>query len=273
MEVVLAAGAVIADGEGRLLLVKRGRDPQRGRWSVPGGRVEPGETLEAAVAREALEETGLHVTVGRELWTVRLPTGDGREFEIHDFRATPVGGALRPGDDADAATWVAPSELHRLRLTTHLVTHLRRGGVLAPLPYVDEHAVAVEATPDAVWSALGRVVETAGAPRFARLLGCEDAEASGPRPLAEESVVPGFHVIVADRPARLSLAGRHRFSDYELEFRIDELGPDRTRLRAETRARFPGVLGSAYRMVLMGTGAHVRATRGMLARVKRLAEV
>ena len=55
-------------------------------------------------------------------------------------------------------------------------------------------------------------------------------------------------------------------------FRIDELAPGRTRLRAETRARFPGRLGSGYRTVLMGTGAHVRATRAMLARVKRIAE-
>jgi acetyl-CoA carboxylase carboxyl transferase subunit beta len=65
MEVVLAAGAVIADRHGRLLLVKRARDPQRGRWSVPGGRVEPGESLEAAAVREALEETGLRIEVDR----------------------------------------------------------------------------------------------------------------------------------------------------------------------------------------------------------------
>ena len=59
MEVVPGASVVIVDDDGRVLLVKRGRAPQRGRWSVPGGRVEPGESFEAAAAREALEETGL----------------------------------------------------------------------------------------------------------------------------------------------------------------------------------------------------------------------
>lgn len=130
MDVVLAAGAVITDGAGRVLLVERARDPQRGRWSVPGGRVEPGESLASAAAREALEETGLRIEVGHELLTVRLPTGDGREFEIHDFSATVVGGVLEPGDDAADARWVSPDELHTLPLTTHLLDHLRRAGIV-----------------------------------------------------------------------------------------------------------------------------------------------
>lgn len=272
MEIVLAAGAVVTDPQGRVLLVRRDHDPQRGRWSVPGGRVEPGESLGEAAAREVLEETGLRVEVGRELWSLRIPAGHGREYQVHDFAATVVRGRLAPGDDAADARWVAPEDLHSLRLTVHLMDSLRRADVVPPLPHVDDHAVVIDASPDAVWSALERVVETAGAPRFARLLGCEDTEASGPRPLAEQSVVPGFHVTEADRPRGLALAGRHRFSDYELVFRIDELGPGRTRLRAETRARFPGRLGAGYRLALMGTGAHVRATRGILARVRRTAE-
>ncbi|HEX6954448.1 MAG TPA: NUDIX domain-containing protein [Agromyces sp.] len=272
MEIVLAAGAVVTDPQGRVLLVRRARDPQRGRWSVPGGRVEPGESLEQAAAREVLEETGLRVELAGELWSVRIPAGPGREYQVHDFAATVAGGDLAPGDDAADVRWVAPAELHSLRLTDHLTDHLRRAGVVPPLPHLDDHAVDIDAPADAVWAALERVVESLGAPRFARLLGCDDTEASGPRPIAEQSVVPGFHVTAADRPSELALAGRHRFSDYELVFRIDELGPGRTRLRAETRARFPGRLGSAYRMVLTGTGAHVRATREMLARVRRTAE-
>jgi acetyl-CoA carboxylase carboxyl transferase subunit beta len=271
MEVVLAAGAVITDGEGRLLLVKRGREPHRGRWSVPGGRVEPGETLEEAVAREAHEETGLQVEVGRELWTVRMPTGDGREFEIHDFLTRPMAGVVRAGDDADAAAWVAPGDLHRLRLTTHLVSHLRRGGVLAPLPHVDEHAIEVAADREAVWRALERTVERAAPSWFATLSGSEDGARSGPRPLAEWSTVPGFHVIAAERPSRLALAGRHRFSDYELDFRLDELGAAGTRVRAETRAVFPGPLGAAYRTVLLRTPLHRFATRRLLSHVARSA--
>lgn len=272
MEIVPAASVVIVDGDGRVLLVKRGRAPQRGRWSVPGGRVEPGESFEAAAAREALEETGLEVAVGRELWAVRIPTGDGREFEVHDFAATVTGGGLRPGDDADDARWVPAGDLHAMRLTPHLVDHLRRAGIVPSPPHVDEHAVDVTAEPATVWSALERVVESVGSRWFTRLLGCEDTSTSGPRPLQERSSVPGFHVVATERPSQLALAGRHRFSDYELVFRIDDLGGGRCRVRAETRAIFPGWRGAAYRAMLMGTGVHARATRGILTRVAREAE-
>jgi len=80
--VVLAASAVITDDAGRVLLVLRGTEPEKGRWSVPGGSVESGETLAEAAAREAFEETGLRVSVGRELWCVTIPAGDGRVFEV-----------------------------------------------------------------------------------------------------------------------------------------------------------------------------------------------
>ncbi|MCQ3997213.1 NUDIX domain-containing protein [Aeromicrobium sp. 636] len=128
---VLAAGAVIVDPAGRLLLVRRGHDPGRGLWSVPGGKVEPGETLAEATAREVLEETGLDVTVGRELWVARVPTGDGREYEIHDFVARVVGGTLRAADDADDAAWFEPGQLERLPLVDTLLDHLRRAGFVA----------------------------------------------------------------------------------------------------------------------------------------------
>jgi 8-oxo-dGTP diphosphatase len=129
MDVVLAAGAVIRDDEGRVLLVLRARDPQRGRWSVPGGRVEPGEDLPEAAAREAYEETGLEVAVGPELWRVTVPIGDGRLFEVHDFAATVVGGTLTPGDDAADARWVRPDELSTLPLTADLAVYLARAGI------------------------------------------------------------------------------------------------------------------------------------------------
>lgn len=128
---ILAAGAVITDDGGRLLLVLRGREPGRGLWSVPGGRVEPGETLRDATAREVLEETGLTVDVGPELWIAHVPTGDGREYEIHDFAATVVDGRLAAADDADDVAWFAPEELAGLPLVESLLEHLDRAGLLS----------------------------------------------------------------------------------------------------------------------------------------------
>jgi hypothetical protein len=144
------------------------------------------------------------------------------------------------------------------------------------LPYVDEHAIAVAAEAEATWEALLRTVDTMGAPRlavrFAALLGCEDREAAGPRPLREGSATVGFHVAAAVPGAELALAGRHRFSDYALVFRLDRLGERETRLRAETRAEFPGLSGSAYRALVIGSRGHVVATRRILNAVKRRAE-
>jgi hypothetical protein len=140
------------------------------------------------------------------------------------------------------------------------------------LPYIDEHAVTIDASRQAVWRSLVEMPDAMISPTFARLLGCADSEASGPRPLAEGSIVPGFHVVTADEPSELALAGRHHFSDYLLVFRLDELAPGRTRLRAESRAAFPKARGAVYRMLLMGTGGHVLVTRRMLAAVKRRAE-
>lgn len=132
VDLVLAASAVVVDAEGRVLLVKRGAEPERGRWSVPGGGVAPGETLAQAAEREAFEETGLHVQIVRELWVATVPTGDGRQFEIHDFLATAIGGTLMPGDDADDARWVASDELDGLPLTTGLAGYLERAGLIPP---------------------------------------------------------------------------------------------------------------------------------------------
>ncbi|GAA4058408.1 NUDIX domain-containing protein [Agromyces indicus] len=131
MDTVLAVGAVITDADGRVLLVRRAHEPQRGRWSVPGGRVEPGETLEAAAAREALEETGLRVLVGRELWTIRVPAGTGIEYEVHGFAAAVLGGTLDHGDDADDARWVPSGDLPGMRLTTDLLELLRSAGIVS----------------------------------------------------------------------------------------------------------------------------------------------
>lgn len=144
------------------------------------------------------------------------------------------------------------------------------------LPHVDEHSIAIEATPDAAWDALLRVVEgsfaSGASATGARLLGCADTAASGPRPLASGSVLPGFHVEAAERPRELALAGGHRFSDYALIFRLDRQEEGRTTLRAETRAVFPGLKGSAYRTMVIGTRMHVLVTRRILGAAKQGAE-
>jgi hypothetical protein len=144
------------------------------------------------------------------------------------------------------------------------------------LPQVDEHSVEIAAAPEAVWNSLLKVVEGSfGSPatgRAARLLGCADASASGPRPLAAGSAFPGFHVEAAEPRGELALAGSHRFSDYALIFRLDELDDRRTRLRAETRAAFPGLKGAAYRTLVIGSRGHVLVTRRLLGAVKQRAE-
>jgi 8-oxo-dGTP diphosphatase len=125
---ILGASAVIV-ADGAILLVQRGHGPQLGRWSVPGGRVEPGETLAEAAAREAYEETGLEVRIGEELWDLTIAAGDVT-YEVHDFAATVTGGTLRAGDDAADVRWIPFDELDQWPLTDDLLGYLTRGGIL-----------------------------------------------------------------------------------------------------------------------------------------------
>jgi len=145
------------------------------------------------------------------------------------------------------------------------------------LPRVDEHSVEIAAGAEAIWEALLRVVEgsfgSARTARVARLLGCADVDAAGPRPLDTGSALPGFHVESAIRTEQLALAGSHRFSEYALIFRLEELSGERTRLRAETRATFPGLPGRTYRALVIGTRGHVLVTNRLLRAVKRRAEL
>ena len=123
-------GAVIKDGQGRLLLIKRGHAPGAGLWSLPGGRIEPGETDTEALVREMREETGLEIAAGRLIGTVRRPAQDADVLDIRDYEATVTGGTLHAGDDAADARWVAASELESLPITEGLVETLTDWGVL-----------------------------------------------------------------------------------------------------------------------------------------------
>jgi 8-oxo-dGTP diphosphatase len=129
--VIPCVGAVIKDDQGRLLLIKRGHEPGAGLWSLPGGRIEPGETDAQALVREMREETGLAVQAGPLLGSVRRPAPGGNVLDIRDYGATITGGALRAGDDAAEARWVAPGDLAGLPITEGLVEALTDWGVLS----------------------------------------------------------------------------------------------------------------------------------------------
>ncbi len=123
-------GAIITDRAGRLLLIRRGHEPEAGRWSLPGGRVEPGETDQQAVVREVREETGLTVTCGELVGEVTRPAPGGRVLAIRDYRATVTGGQLAAADDAADARWVDPADFAGLALTSGLLRALSGWGVV-----------------------------------------------------------------------------------------------------------------------------------------------
>lgn len=124
-EGVPCVGAIAYDRTGRLLLVQRANEPGRGLWSLPGGRVEPGETDAAALVREMAEETGLVVEPGALVGRVRR----GR-YDIADYRCRVVGGSLVAGDDALDARWCSAADLERLPLVPQLRETLRAWGAL-----------------------------------------------------------------------------------------------------------------------------------------------
>lgn len=120
---VVGVGGVVIDA-GCVLLVRRAHAPRQGEWSLPGGRVELGETLLEAVRRELREETGLDVAVGPLVECFdRIHRDDaGRiryHFVIADYLCRVTGGTLRAGDDAADAVWVAPDALPGYQVNAH----------------------------------------------------------------------------------------------------------------------------------------------------------
>lgn len=111
------AGAIVFDGAGRLLLVRRGNPPSLDRWCEPSGRCRPGESAADACVRECLEETGLHVRVIRTAGAAAI-VDDGIRYDIEDFVCAVVGGSLQAGDDAAEARWVDAAEFAALPLAT-----------------------------------------------------------------------------------------------------------------------------------------------------------
>lgn len=115
-------GLIVSEG-GYLLLVLRANDPGRGKWSVPGGRVEPDEDDETAVRREVAEETGLSVTVDRLVGVVERPAPNGT-YVIHDYLCTTYDDGARAGSDAADVRWVSPNEFGALNDSGDLVDQL-----------------------------------------------------------------------------------------------------------------------------------------------------
>jgi 8-oxo-dGTP diphosphatase len=118
---IVGVGAVIVRG-GKVLLVKRRYEPLAGRWSIPGGTLELGETLETGVAREMQEETGLEIEVGPviEVFDRIILDADKRvryHFVLVDYLCWPIGGALQAGSDVDEAVMVDPASLDEYDLT------------------------------------------------------------------------------------------------------------------------------------------------------------
>jgi 8-oxo-dGTP diphosphatase len=132
---IRCVGAVVFDAAGRLLLVRRAREPGRGRWSVPGGRVESGETDAQAVMREVAEETGLVVEIVQLLGSVQRQAPGGAVFDIYDYCCRVRGGTLHPGDDAEDARWCDRQTLATLPVVAGLIEALTDWRCL-PLPSV-----------------------------------------------------------------------------------------------------------------------------------------
>jgi 8-oxo-dGTP diphosphatase len=131
LPLVPCVGALVHDAAGRLLLIRRGHPPHEGLWSVPGGRVEPGESPEDAVEREVREETGLRVRVGAEVGRIRIPAG-AVVYDVVDFACTLVDPGERPvaGDDASDVVFADAAAFEQLVCTPLLVETLGGWGVL-----------------------------------------------------------------------------------------------------------------------------------------------
>jgi len=126
----LGVGALIFEGA-KILLVERGKEPLKGYWSLPGGILETGEKLEAAIRREVLEETGLEVEPLSifEIFERIMPDAGGRpeyHYVLIDYLCRPMGGRLQAASDVSRAEWVAEQNLGQYRLTEGTLAVIER---------------------------------------------------------------------------------------------------------------------------------------------------
>jgi ADP-ribose pyrophosphatase YjhB (NUDIX family) len=131
---LLGVGSVIVS-DGRVVLVKRGSEPDYGFWSVPGGLVNKGESLREACARESLEETGIVVEVKKILEVLNRIVYDDRgrvqyQFVIVDFLTEPIEGELKASTDALEARYVNFEDLKQYKITESVKDLLRKAGIM-----------------------------------------------------------------------------------------------------------------------------------------------
>ena len=128
---VVGVGAVVVR-DGKALIIKRAHEPRKGEWSLPGGLLELGESLQDAVRREIKEETNLDIEVGPVIETFdrvhRDEDGKIRyHFVIVDFVSWPKGGQAVPGSDADGVAWVTAAEIDEYKVNAHAKAVILRG--------------------------------------------------------------------------------------------------------------------------------------------------
>jgi 8-oxo-dGTP diphosphatase len=128
---IIGVGAVIVHS-GRALLVRRATEPLRGEWSVPGGALELGEKLRDGAAREALEETGLHVEVGEvlDVFDSIFPDADGRtqyHYVLIDFLCRVLSGDAVAGSDVSEVKWITAADLDEFALRPSIAQVIRKG--------------------------------------------------------------------------------------------------------------------------------------------------
>ena len=123
-----ASGLIVRDG--KVLLIRRGKQPYKDHWSLPGGGVERGETIREAVKREVLEETGFEVDVGLVAGYREEIIGPDEHYLILAFHCTVTGGELCAGDDAAECAFMDPNELTDVLTTPALSDVFRDAGLL-----------------------------------------------------------------------------------------------------------------------------------------------
>jgi ADP-ribose pyrophosphatase len=130
----VGVGAIVIN-DGKVLLIRRGIEPSLGMWSIPGGTLKLGETLQQCAAREILEETGITIKVGACIYVFDFMERDGKgkikfHYIVIDYEAKYISGVAKGADDAAEAVWFKPEDLDGLHVTKNTLAALKVIGFL-----------------------------------------------------------------------------------------------------------------------------------------------